>query len=203
MAVDDEVSIPAQGQNQNHSQSVYGFDDVFYSAASASYNLSGSSIEVQDEEMELGRDLGHLSKESIPDRLTTIEEPRRKSITDDDAMQHIDPHGLIAFDSPSRFPSGILRSNPALSRADGPSLLDVDIMASPSSMAKYSQRDFDGLKAEFERRAEKQAEFMQFEIQALQERYDASLQANHELRILMAEYENTMAHILGTLMILL
>ncbi len=215
MVVDDEVSIPAHGRTDyleplndtimksQSSQFDKSYDDVFYSAASESYPHSQSidSIEKADEpvtmtKIEPSLDDSRISKESMP--ILDFEgkpEERRNSITDEQTIQKIDPLGLIAFDSPSRF-CGI---RPALSCANipaGVSLLDVDIMASPKSIAKYSQRDFDQLKTEFERRAEKQSEFMQFEIQAIQEKYNASLQTNNELRILLKEYEATMTQIL-------
>jgi len=155
---------------------------------------------------DIGMGGNHVSKESMPEVTgqPQQETERRKSITEEGAVKEIDPIGLIAFDSPSRFsahPTATsLRSAVSCAHLNQPalSLLDVDIMASPQSMAKYSQRDFDLVKGEFEKRAEKQAEFLQFEIQTIQEKYDASLQANNELRILMAEYENTMNQILGT-----
>lgn len=231
MPVDEEVSIPANGKCSQSQASIGGMSDVFYSAVSGSCSMEDTTAARLTESGSLSQDpmmmsiemvepdakkstLTSISKESMPEMVeekpsdsllcdfyNNEQTPRRRSITDDDAMQEIDPTGLIAFDSPSRF-TGL---RPAASCAQllhtGLSLLDVDIMASPQSMAKYSQRDFDRLKAEFERRAERQAEFMQFEIQTLQERYDASLQANNELRILMNEYENTMGQILGIISI--
>lgn len=213
MAVDEEISIPANGKCSQSQASV----TTFYSAASGSCTMEDRADSLSQEPILMPIDdvnqvepkkraLTSISKESMPDLVDVgpaamsfePQEPRRRSITEDDSMQDIDPLGLIAFDSPSRF-TGIRPAASCAQLPTGLSLLDVDIMASPQSMAKYSQRDFDRLKAEFERRAEKQAEFMQFEIQTLQERYDASLQANNELRILMAEYENTMNQILGTL----
>lgn len=211
MAVDEEISIPANGKCSQSQASV----TTFYSAASGSCtmdaSLSQEPILMPIDNAKLAEEsekntLASISKESMPELVdvgppnTTkvpVEEPRRRSITDENSMQDIDPLGLIAFDSPSRF-TGIRPAASCAQLQTGLSLLDVDIMASPQSMAKYSQRDFDRLKAEFERRAERQAEFMQFEIQTLQERYDSSLQANNELRILMAEYENTMNQLLGT-----
>lgn len=215
MAVDEEISIPANGKCSQSQASV----TTFYSAASGSCTMEDRADSLSQEpilmpiddvnqvqEEPKKRALTSISKESMPDLVDVgptamsfePQEPRRRSITEDDSMQDIDPLGLIAFDSPSRF-TGIRPAASCAQLPTGLSLLDVDIMASPQSMAKYSQRDFDRLKAEFERRAERQAEFMQFEIQTLQERYDASLQANNELRILMAEYENTMNQILGKL----
>lgn len=228
MAVDDEISIPAHGKCSQSQASLGGVgDELFYSAASGSYSMELSqpaAAQQRDEEPmmmpidtngeeEEGRLAGSISKESMPRlveerpalliaQLPPLEEAtgsaRRRSITDDDAMQDVDPLGLIAFDSPSRFPTARTLSSAQLAQQAGLSLLDVDIMASPQSLAKYSQRDFDRLKGEFERRAERQAEFMQFELQTLKERYDASLQANKELRVLVTEYENTMSQILGT-----
>lgn len=227
MAVDEEVSIPAYGKCSQSQASLGGVtDELFFSAASGSYSMELSQPAAQMQPMEEEPVLmpigtaqesagvsGSISKESMPQlveekpallisQLPPLQEapntPRRRSITDMDAMQEVDPHGLIAFSSPSRFPNRTL-SSAQLAQQAGLSLLDVDIMASPQSLAKYSQRDFDRLKGEFERRAEKQAEFMQFELQALQERYETSLQANNELRVLVAEYENTMGQLLGTL----
>lgn len=223
MVVDEEISIPANGSNQlmglgNVSQmSLAKSIEEFYSAESQTLSTvllrdspSDDPVMTLIEDQSLSKESifegsmlegskASVCKESIARESVTDESPldfqqeRRRSITDENSMQDIDPLGLIAFDSPSRF-SG----RPAPSHALTGHLLDVDIMASPQSMAKYTQRDFDRLKGEFEKRAEKQAEFMQFEIQAVQEKYDASLQTNNELRILMAEYENTMSQILGT-----
>lgn len=219
MAVDEEISIPANGKCSQSQASV----TTFYSAASGSFTMEDRDASFSQEPIMMPIEeanqveepkksaLTSISKESMPDLVDVgstaasksvepfdqSQEPRRRSITDDNSMQDIDPLGLIAFDSPSRF-TGVRPAASCAQLPTGLSLLDVDIMASPQSMAKYSQRDFDRLKAEFERRAERQAEFMQFEIQSIQERYDASLQANNELRILMAEYENTMNQILGS-----
>lgn len=214
MAVDEEIIIPGNGRKAdeiNFEASQSG-EEMFWSAKSASYPhpfsestaavnfVSSGSVEPVMTDIDMGGN--NVSKESIPEPQQETE--RRKSITEEGAVKEIDPIGLIAFDSPSRFsahPTATsLRSAVSCAQLNQPvlSLLDVDIMASPQSMAKYSQRDFELVKGEFEKRAEKQAEFLQFEIQTIQEKYDSSLQANNELRILMAEYENTMNQILGT-----
>lgn len=222
MIVDEEIVISGNGRALKvcSQSSLARSDDVFYSC-------HNSQSLVMADERECSQTLAAdgccsadatslpavpqtISKESIPEpaqleRLEAMATPvRRRSLTlgPEGIQQEFDPLGLIAFDSPSRFAgTAAAKANSSfpLPASMGPSLLDVELLQStPGSVLRYSQRDFDALRAEFERRAEKQAEFLQFEIQSIQERYDKSLQANRELNVLLNEYERTMSQILGT-----
>jgi hypothetical protein len=222
MLVDEEVSIQSHGIKvrimTGASQASLG-EDVYYSCPESQslvmlddHGMSGS-VEKIEEKTESIR----ISKESIPEQLMQVVEVstekrevsqivetpvRRRSLTNnpDAIQQEFDPMGLIAFESPSRFPqSKMLKTAIATPvGAQCTSLLDMEmIQTTPGSIPKYTQREFDALKAEFERRAERQVEFLQFEVQTIQEKYDASVKANGELKILLSEYERTMSQILG------
>lgn len=223
MLVDEEVSIQSHGNKvrivTGASQASLG-EEVYYSCPESQSlvtlddpEMFSASLEKMDERRDEDE---RISKESIPEHLMQVDEIvkpdtdklvettpiRRRSLTNNQDVieQEFDPMGLIAFESPSRFPqSKMLKTTVSTPIGQAcTSLLDMEmIQTSPGSIPKYTQREFDALKGEFERRAERQVEFLQFEVQTIQEKYDGSVKANGELKLLLSEYERTMSQILG------
>ena len=137
----------------------------------------------------------HLSKESVPSAFS-----RSISIIEDQVTREFDPLGLIIFDSPQQQqqqhpPSQT--NDKVRSPLRGNSLLDLEAPqpVSPLSLPKYSEHDIQILRQQYEQRLERQAEFQQFEIGILQEKYTQSLRAVEDMRLLLAEYEKTVGNL--------
>lgn len=124
-------------------------------------------------------------------------------------LREFDPLGLMTFNSPPRpqrrrDPEG---GNTALSENGHPSkclLLDIDEGSpsrppmTPTSVAKFSEREVQQLRRQYEERLERQGDLMQLEVSSLQDKYNHALRAAEEMRTLLVEYERTMAGLLET-----
>ena len=72
----------------------------------------------------------------------------------------------------------------------------TDFDKTTQKIATYSQDDVDRIRLECEERFEQQYEFLQLEVQTLQEKYTATLKTNHELQSVLEEYEKTLTQII-------
>lgn len=121
-------------------------------------------------------------------------------------LREFDPLGLMTFNSPPR-PSRDPGESTASAEGGHSSkclLLDIDEGSpsrppmTPTSVAKYSEREVQQLRRQYEERLERQGDLMQLEVSSLQEKYSQALRAAEEMRTLLAEYERTMAGLLET-----
>lgn len=154
-----------------------------------------------------------LSSESLPQgfsRSFSINERANDTAERGPATAHLeefDPLGLMTFTSLPRFPGANptvgMMPKPAPAGPSGCLLLDIDEGLAPSqpprtptSVAKFSEREVQQLKQQYEERLERQEGLLQLEVSSLQEKYTQALRAAEEMRLLLTEYERTMAGLL-------
>lgn len=120
-------------------------------------------------------------------------------------LKEFDPLGLMSFSSPPRVRKGGASSGaPATTVPSRCLLVDIDggsplqLPATPTSVARYSEREVQQLRQQYEERLERQGDLMQLEVSSLQGKYSQALRAAEEMRMLLAEYERTMAGLLET-----
>ena len=73
-----------------------------------------------------------------------------------------------------------------------PQKMEINQIATPNSILKYSERDLQRKIDEIKAINDKEMDLIQFELQDLQTKYEETIRKKHQMEIVMKQYENTM-----------